>query len=176
MDATPKILARAELWHARANGLLAVLGGVSVFFLVGVTMTAVFSRYVLNDPIYGIEDLSTMGMTVVVAGAVAYGADKGSHVSVNVIGMMAGRATTRYTDVLARLLGIGIVSVATYALFTKGSCGLPCGDITNNLSILHWPFYYILGFAMASYAVLLVVHLLIGLARWSGEDPNADAD
>ena len=176
MDTIPNILARAELWHARATGVLAVLGGASVFFLVGVTMTAVFARYVLNDPIYGIEDLSSMGLTVVVAGAVAYGAGKGSHVSVNVIGMVAGRETTRYTDVLARLLGIGIVSVATYALFTKGSCGLACGDITNNLSILHRPFYYLLGVAMASYALLLFLQLLIGFAHWSGEDPNADAD
>jgi hypothetical protein len=78
--------------------------------------------------------------------------------------------------VLARLLGIAIVGFATWALFKKGACGLPCGAITNNLSIVHTPFYYILGVAMGSYAILLILHLLIGFAHWSGEDPNADAD
>ena len=172
----PIFLARAERWHARATGLLAIAGGTAVFFLMGVTITAVFARYGLNDPIYGIEDLSRMGLTVVVAGAVAYGAGQGAHVSVNVIGMVAGRDVTRVTDMLARLLGIGIVGFATWALFKKGACGLPCGDITNNISIVHTPFYYILGIAMGTYALLLILHLLIGLAHWSGDDPNADAD
>lgn len=176
MSDTPAALARAERGLGIFAGLLAAAGGVALFILAIVTVVSVFWRYVLRDPIFGIEDVSTMAMTVLVAGSIAYGATQGSHVSVNVIKMFAGRPTTRLTDILARVLGIGICGFATYGLFTKGSCGLPCGAITSNLGISHVPFYYVLGTAMGFYTVLLFVHLLIGLAHWAGEDPNEAID
>ena len=152
--------------------LLAVVGGMAIVALMSITVVGVFWRYILNDPIFGIEDVSTMVLTVVVGAAVAYGAHHHAHVSVNIITSFFGRKVTRVTDLVARFLGLGIVSVAAYGLFTKGSCGLPCGAITNNLSIVHTPFYYFLGVGMTSYALLLLVHLLIGLMHWSGDDPN----
>lgn len=176
MADTPVMLMLAERQLGRLAGLLAFVGGLAVFGLMGVTVVAVFARYVLNDPIFGIEDISMMTLTVVVAASVAYGAHHHAHVSVGVIKWFAGRRVTRITDLIARSLGLAIVSFATYGLFSKGSCGLPCGQITNNLSIVHTPFYYFLGVAMASYAALLLVHLLVGLAHWRGEDPNEAAD
>jgi TRAP-type C4-dicarboxylate transport system permease small subunit len=173
---TPKALIWAEKQLGRIAGLLAVFGGISIVALMVITMVGVFWRYVLNNPIFGIEDVSTMALTVVVAASVAYGAHHQSHVSVNIITMVAGRRVTRFTDVLARGLGFAMLSVATYALFKKGGCGLPCGAITNNLSIVHTPYYYVLALAIGSYALLLLIHLLIGLAHWSGVDPNEATD
>ncbi len=40
-------------------------------FLVGLTVVSVFWRYLLNDPIFGITDLSRMSLAVIVAGALA---------------------------------------------------------------------------------------------------------
>ncbi|MFV2002800.1 MAG: TRAP transporter small permease, partial [Paracoccaceae bacterium] len=140
--------------------------------LMLITMVGVFWRYVLNDPIFGIEDVSTMTLTVVVAASVAYGAHHRSHVSVNIITMIAGRNFTRISDLIVRILGVAMLGVASYALFFKGACGLPCGALTNNLSIVHTPFYYVLGVALGSYAALMLVQLMIGLAHWSDADPN----
>lgn len=173
---TPAPLATAERLLYWVAGALAVVGGVAIFILMAITVVEVFSRYILNDPIFGIEDVSSMTLTIVVAGAVAFGAHHRAHVSVNVIKMVAGRTVTRITDVIARALGAAMVGVAAYALWDKGGCGLPCGSITNNLGIVHTPFYYVLAVAMASYALLLLVHLAIGLAHWSGEDPNEARD
>ncbi len=173
---TPKTLIWAEKQLGRLAGLLAIVGGVSIVALMAITMIGVFWRYALNNPIFGIEDVSTMALTIVVAASVAYGAHHQSHVSVNIITMVAGRRVTRATDALARALGATMLGIASYALFTKGGCGLPCGAITNNLSIVHTPFYYVLAVAIGSYALLLLVHLLIGLAHWSGVDPNEDRD
>ena len=50
-------------------GLFALAGGLALGVLGAVTGVSVFWRYVLNDPIFGIEDVSTMALTVVVAGA-----------------------------------------------------------------------------------------------------------
>lgn len=176
MAETPSWLIATERQLGRLAGLFAAVGGLAIFVLMGITVVGVFARYVLHDPIFGIGDLSMMTLTVVVAASVAYGAHNQAHVSVNVITWFAGRTVTRLTDLVARLLGLLIVAYASYGLFTKGSCGLPCGQITNNLSIVHTPFYYVLGLAMASYAALLAVHLLVGIVHWNGDDPNEVAD
>ena len=79
---TPKALVWADKQLGRLAGLLAVLGGLGVFALVGITIVAVVWRYGLNDPIFGVSDLSVVTLTFVAGAAVAYGARKNAHVSV----------------------------------------------------------------------------------------------
>lgn len=157
-------------------GLMAVMGGLALAALVGITIVSVFWRYVLRDPIFGIEDASTMALTVFVAGAIAYGAVRGAHVSVGVISKLLGRGVTRVTDLVARVLSLGIIGFAAWGLFDKGSCGMPCGAMTANLGIIHTPFYYVLGAAFTFYAVLLSWQIVTGLFHWRGEDPNEAQD
>ena len=174
--ASPAILQSINKQLGRLAGLFAIAGGIALVGLMGITVVAVFARYVMNDPIFGIEDLSSMTLTVVVAAAVAYGAYHNVHVSVSVIKMFAGRRVTRVTDLIVRFLSLAFISIAAYAMFTKGACGLPCGQITNNLSIVHTPFYYSIGLALAFYALLLAFQIIVGLAHWTGRDPNEAID
>ncbi|MDE0258566.1 MAG: TRAP transporter small permease subunit [Gammaproteobacteria bacterium] len=168
--------ARAEAFSGRVAAAFAVAGGVALAVLLGITVAEVFWRYVLNDSLLWIEDVSTMSLAVVAAAAVAYGAREGSHVCVNLIARFAGRRVTRVTDAIARLLGVGAVAVAAYALFVHGSCGLPCGAVTGSVSIPHLPFYYALGASLAAYGLLLLSQLLLGFAVWNAEDPNEPAE
>jgi TRAP-type mannitol/chloroaromatic compound transport system permease small subunit len=117
-----------------------------------------------------------MSLTVIVASAIAWAAVQRGHVSVNIITMVTGRRVTRVIDALGRLVTCAMLVFASYALFVKGSCGMPCGAMTSNLGIIHTPFYYVLGLAMGFYALLVTTHFLIGLAHWSGDDPNEVAD
>ncbi len=169
-----KLAARLEAADSGLRHLAAIVafgGGIALAALMGVTLVAVNWRYVLNDPIFGIEDISTMALTVVVASSVAFGAQRGAHVSVNVISYFGGRSLTRITDVAARLLSFAIVSTAAYALFLKGGCGLACGATTNNLSIVHTPFYYVLALCLTVYAAVILLQLFLGIAHWNGHDP-----
>ena len=169
-------LASLEFLCGRVAGAFVVVGGVGLVALLGVTVAEVVARYLLNDSLLGAEDLSTMSLTFVAAGAVAYGAREGAHVCVNVVGRYAGRAVTRVTDAVARLLALGGTALAAYALFVKGGCGLACGAVTGSISIVHTPFYYVLGASMAAYALLLASRTLLGFALWHGEDPNELGD
>ena len=172
---TPKALVWADKQLGHLAGLLAVLGGLGVFALVGITIVAVVWRYGLNDPIFGVSDLSVVTLTFVAGAAVAFGARKNAHVSVNVISYVAARRTTRWTDVIMRTLTVAIAGLATYALFAK-ACGIEKACITNNFSIEHWPFYYFLGVSMAVYTLHVLVQLLIGLWHFSGDDPHEIVD
>ena len=173
---TTAVLGAAERGLRVLAGLFAVVGGIALAILAGVTVVGVFWRYVLRDPIFGIEDVATMALSVTTAGAIAWGAARGSHVSVNVIPWIGGRRLTRITDALARTITATILAIASIALVEKGSCGAACGAMTSNLSILHEPYYYALGAAMGLFAVIVLLHLLIGLLNWNGEDPNEIAD
>lgn len=152
-------------------GLLAVIGAVSIIGLMLITIAAVTWRYGLNNPIFGIEDLSVVTLTLVAGAAVAYGARHNAHVSVDVISYFFGRRVTRYTDTVMRVLAAAIAGLATYALF-GAACGIEKACITNNLSIEHRPFYYFLGVALGVYTLHLLLRLAIGLWHFSGDDPN----
>ena len=173
---TPDFLVKMEKGLRVIAGLFALLGGIALFTLAAVTIVSVFFRYVLRDPIFGIEDVSTMSMTIVVAASVTWAAANKGHVSVNVLPMVMGRNLSRFTDLAARLVGFAILCVASYGLAVKGSCGLPCGAITSNLSIPHPPFYFILSAAMGFTALWVLMQILIGLIHWNGEDPNEVTD
>lgn len=163
-------------WLDRAAGVLAALGGLTVVFLVGLIVVKVFWRYVIGDPIFGVDDITKMALAVVVAGSVAYGARHGAHVHVDVLNTIGGRPLTRYTDVVVRLGGSIAVAVTAFALWEEGACGFRCGDFTDNLNIVHTPFYNLLALAMAIYAAILMLELVVGLAHLAAErDPNEHA-
>ncbi|WP_299193088.1 TRAP transporter small permease [uncultured Litoreibacter sp.] len=167
---------RIEHLLGRVAGLFAVAGGGALLVLAGVTGIAVFYRYILRNPIFGIEDVTTMALTVLVAASIAWAAVNKGHVSVNIITSVFGRSVTRITDVVARLVSFAMLGFASYALFVKGSCGMPCGAMTSNLGIIHTPFYYVLAAAMAFYAAFVLSHLIIGVQHWHGADPNEVTD
>jgi TRAP-type C4-dicarboxylate transport system permease small subunit len=77
----------------------------------------------------------------------------------------------RVTDVIMRLLTIFILGLASYALVTK-ACGFDKGCITENLSIVHRPFYYLLAVVMGLFALQTVLELLRGLR--APADPEQD--
>lgn len=172
---TPKVLTWADRQLGHLTGLVAVVGALAVFSLMMITLVAVIWRYALNNPIFGISDISMMTLIIVAGASVCYGARHGAHVSVNVIGMVADRNITRYTDALMRLLSFGILALASYALASK-ACGAARACLTNNMSIEHAPFYYFLSVMMGIFALQVLLQLIVGLAHFDGDDPNELAD
>ena len=158
----------------RVAGFFLLIGALGVVALMLITLVAVFWRYVLNDPIFGIEDLSVMALVFVAGSSVAYGACHRAHVAVNVINF-AGRGVTRFTDVLMRICCLAITVLASIALFTR-ACGIEKACITSNFSIEHRPFFYFLGLCFVFCAVIYGVQLVVGFRHFNGIDPNAVDD
>ena len=153
----------------------ALIGATGIIALMLVTIVAVFWRYVVNDPIFGISDISVLILSVVAAASVYYGSRHNAHVSVNVIKYFAGRKVTRITDIIMRTLALGILGMASYALFVK-ACGFDEACVTDNLSIEHRPFFYILAVSMLLIALHILWQLLVGIKHFNSEDPNEPTD
>jgi TRAP-type C4-dicarboxylate transport system permease small subunit len=160
-------------WLDRTANAFAAVGGLAAIVLVGVTFVTVVWRYGIGHPIYGIDDIAKMTLVVCVACSLAYGARRGAHVQVDILDRLGGRRITRYTDVVARLLGFATVGFTAWSLAKKGACGQACGNMTQDLSIPHLPFYMLLAIGFALYALGLLMELRAGLGAWNADrDPN----
>lgn len=171
----PKALEWVDKQLGRLTGLFAIVGALGIFALMCIILLGVFWRYWLNNPIFGIGDVSVLVLSVIAAASVIYGARAEAHVSVNIIKMFVGRKVTRVTDLVMRCVSLLAIGIATYALFSK-ACGFEKACITENLSVEHWPFYYVLCAAMALYFLHVLLQLIQGVLHWSGDDPNEVAD
>lgn len=140
-----------------------------------ITVIAVFWRYVINNPIYGISDLSVLTLSVVAAASVCFGARHNAHVSVNIIGYFFGRKVTRVTDLIMRMIALGMLLLASFALVYK-ACGFEKACLTDNLSIEHRPFFYVLALSMLLYAMHLLWELIVSVRHFRGTDPNEPGD
>ena len=158
-------LAWCEQQLGRLARLFAAIGGLAIVCLMGINIVAIFSRYILNNPIFGVEDLLAVNLTIFVAAAVAFGGLNQVNVSINLIKFFAKGGFLRFTDLVAQTLELLIVGYVAYSLFSIGSCGFACGAITSNLSIVHTPFYYLLATAMVFYWLVILINLLGTLTR-----------
>lgn len=165
-----KLAFRAVDWVSTA---LTIVGAIAAAALVVVTVVAVFARYLIGNPIFGIDDLSTMLLSAVVSGSILYGAKIGAHVQVDILGMFGGRKITRIFDVIVRILSAGIALLLAFALWEEVQCGRDCGYFTPNLEIPHEPFLWLMAAAMVGYAVLQILDLIEGLIHFrSKRDPK----
>ena len=176
MTGTDTLPDRLERVLKRVAGIFAIIAGIALVGLCGLTVVSVFYRYALRNPIHGVEDLSTMALAVLVAGSIAWAASVQGHVAVNILPAVMGRAASRFTDLFARLLTAAMLLIAAWALVVKGSCGMACGAFTPNTGILHMPFYFALAAALLLYGLMVLVHVAIGLRHWTGRDPNEVRD
>lgn len=137
-----------------------IIGGLALAVLTLTTVISVAWRYLLDDPIFGVEDVASLSLAVFVGAAVAVAAWERSHIAVDLITNMMGPLARRIAALIASLIGLGTTVLAMYALLSKGSCGQACGQFTANLSIPHMLFYFFFAAAFAFYAVLLALDLV----------------
>ena len=169
---TPPFIQRCDDIIARLAGGLAVIGGLGIVALICTIAVSVFWRYVLNNPIFGINDIATLTLILVAGAAVAYGARNGAHVSVDVISQFMGPKLSRLTDALMHLATFAIIALACYALFVK-ACGFEKACVTSDLSIEHRYFYYYLGLCLGVYALEIALAFLKGVFGVSEQTAKA---
>ena len=139
--------------------LLAIVSGAVLLCLMVLTVVAVTLRK-FNNPILGTQDLSESGLTIVVFFAMAYSGWTGGHIAVDLIGgVVKGRALDIMDTVVRTVCGLFFFVVAWQSVL-QGLDALEYGDGFNLLAIPHYPFYFLIAFGSAVFAIVL---LLLGL-------------
>jgi len=148
------------------SAIVVGVGSLALAALIVITMTGVTWRYVLRDPIFGIEDLASLSLAVLVAAGVALAAIERTHIAVDLFSRWLDRGPVgRALTALAAAMTSAIALVAIAALHLKAACGVPCGEFTSNLSIPHSPFYYGFAIAFALFAIAEARAALLAVSR-----------
>jgi len=137
-----------------------ICGGAALTFM---TVFSVFNvlvmRKALNSPIQGAEDLLVLSLVVIVALSVPYGARTGAHIEIEVLESWMSRTFARWSMIIVKILGIGLLAVMSWRLWETGTKAVKFGETTQQLLISYEPFYYLLSIAFAVYTLVLILDI-----------------
>lgn len=137
------------------------VGGTVVLALGLLTVLQVTFRYALNSPIQGADDMAQLLLVSLVALSVAHSGRTGGQVAVEILGQIGGPKVTRWTDILVKVGGVFMLVILALKLVDNGTTAVEFGATTSTLLVSFEPFYYLLGFGMALYALVLVVEIYV---------------
>ncbi len=162
---------------------LAVVSGLILLALIGLTFTDVILRYIFSSPILGAKDLLEMGMVVVISLAFPFTWRIGGHIVVDLIPDYGVKVLTTLRDVVVRLIGIEIFRHLAWNAWIRAGDAKLFNEATNMIEVPFQPFFWILSiaagfqvFALVFEVVRLVLGRPIGFtATWAESNDEAPA-
>lgn len=155
-------------YFARANMVLAVIGGICLIALVMILAFGVVMRYALGQPILGINEVVQLTALALVMASLPYATQHQVHVRVDVFDNVLGRRGRLVGDILSRLISGYVLALLTQRAWAKAMDALEWGDATNMLNLPIWPFYAVLAAGTALCVAVFaadIVLLLTGKAE-----------
>lgn len=144
---------------------LAVLSGLILLCLIGLTFVDVILRYVFSAPILGGKDLLQMGMVLVFAFALPFTWRMGGHIVVDLIPDYRIKALTVARDLVVRLIGLFVFGVLAWQAWVRAEDAAVFNEATNMIELPFQPFFQALALATAIQFLVLgveAVRLLTG--------------
>ena len=136
-------------------------GGVVLAALMTVIIVDVTGRYLLNWPLFGALDLSTVLLVLAVACAIGYGGRTGAHVTADMVSTLVGPRFEFYSGVAVKIVTTAIVSLWSWRLFVTGNVARRLGESTQLLNIPFEPIYKALSFGVGIYALVLAIETIV---------------
>ena len=140
--------------------VLALVSGLVLLALIGLTFVDVILRYIFAAPIPGAKDVLEMGMVVVVSLAFPFTWRIGGHIVVDLIPDYGLAALTTARDVVVRLIGIFIFGCLAWRAGVRSDDAVLFNEATNMIELPFSPFFIILAAASALQVVVLCVENL----------------
>lgn len=139
---------------------VALIGGVVLFGIMLLVSTAVFYRYVLNQPILGDQELVEIGMSLVVMMAMPFATFTGAHIRVDILDDRLGAAGRFWGDVFARLVAVGVLGLMVHKAWDKTLDAHEYEDVTNMIELPIWIPYGAITVGMGLFLVVIVFQLI----------------
>ena len=139
---------------------VALIGGLVLVALMLLVTWAVFTRYILNDPILGDVELIEMGMPLVVMMAMPFAAWQGAHIRVDILDARLGERGRFYGDVFSRAISIFVIFLLITKTTDKAFDAWEFEDVTNMMEIPVWIPYTAITIGMALFGAVLAWQLV----------------
>lgn len=115
-------------------GLAAMIGTVALIAEVCVILVDVVGRY-FGAPLRGAQDVSQMGMVIIVFGGMALCDKLGGHVAVDVFERLYPAALNRLIDIAAAAMGAVVFTVLAWAVYESSQLSLMLNLSTNIINL-----------------------------------------
>jgi TRAP-type C4-dicarboxylate transport system permease small subunit len=158
-------------WSARVGqvpALLAVGAGICLVAMVAVVALGVILRYVVGNPIMGVNEIVQLIAVALAMLALPYCTSSGTHVSVDLFDRPLGRWGRLFGDLLSRCLSVVALFFLCRQAWTKAAKAVEFGDVTNMLQLPLWPIYGAIFAGMALCGLVYAVEvfaLIVGRRR-----------
>lgn len=136
-------------WMALAAG--AALVGLTLLTAVDVTLRAVF-----NAPIYGIQEVTELGLVLVTVLGMAYCGWTRAHIVIDVAQRLQPKWLLKACDIAMPAIGAAIMAVMAWQSIEEGLDMFARAKHTNVLRIAQGPFFLIVALGLAVYAAVLL--------------------
>lgn len=144
----------------QATRVLAALAGVILVFMVGLIAFGVLMRYVVGQPILGINEIVQLAAVALAMLALPYTTHVRGHVRADIFDRPLGPRGRFAGDLMTRTLSIVTLWVLAGRAWDKALDALEFGDATNMLGLPIWPVYGFVALAIALTLVVLALQLL----------------
>ena len=138
----------------QATRVLAALAGVILLFMVGLIGFGVVMRYVVGQPVLGINEIVQLAAVALAMLALPYTTHVRGHVRADIFDRPLGPRGRFVGDLLTRALSIITLWVLAGRAWDKALDAFEFGDETNMLGLPIWPVY---GFVAVAVGLALVV-------------------
>lgn len=150
----------ARVFLGRLLTLAATLSGLALLALMLLVTISVVFRYVLNEPILGSQEITQIGMAVVVMLAMPFAAHTDQHIRVDVLDPFIGRSGRYIGDLASRFLSIVVLGFVVWKTWGKFLDAIEYDDVTNMLEIPLWIAYIAIVTGFSTYTLVLFVQLV----------------
>lgn len=142
-----------------ADGLIAlsaICGTIALVAVVAVILVDVVGRY-FGEPLRGAQDISQMGMVLIVFGGMALCDKLGGHVAVDVFERAYPAWLNRAIDIAAALLGAAIFAIIAWAVWDSSKISQMLNLSTNIIRLPKAWFQW----AMCAMSVVTALGMLL---------------
>lgn len=173
---TEKLLRIHRSLTTMARWVALVGAGALVLSSAGV-MVNVLSRWLLNAPIKGVEDLSSFAFAVAICSFFPMGLIRGNNVAVRFLGSALGLRAARWLEATAATITTGMIAVFASALLEHASYATAQGLTSLTLEWPQAPWWWAGAAIFAlSLPVQVWVLFLAVLGAVTGRDPIPEGE
>ena len=160
MSHKPDLPSPIQLLDIALTWVALICGGATLIFMTAFSvLNVLIMRKMLNSPIIGAEDLLILALVVIVALSIALGARTGAHIEIEVLESHMSVRFAKWSMILMKVLGIALLVIMASQLWKAGINAEKFGETTQQLLISYKPFYFLLTFSIALYALVLVLDI-----------------
>lgn len=154
----------------RFNKWTHYISGAALLTILFLTVADITGRNVLNNPVSGTVEVTSMLLVVVVFLAVARSEDMGDHITIDLIYERVGERAKKFLDIFSDGLTVVIVGLISYQLYQFSLRNQASGAETPVLDWPLWPFVLVGSVGAALYALSTTMRIVL---RAIGEPVNA---